>query len=148
MGGRGSSGSRGGGGMTKAQEDARVAELNKTDKFRYHATTEKALSGIKENGLQPSRGMYGDGVYFAESPTKATNWADASTGGKVVLRVDNRSLVKAGYGEFKGDQGWTESAISSKSIEVKASNGKWIPISDAVVSYNRGQASVIKRPKR
>lgn len=148
MGGRGSAGARGGGGMSKAEEDRRVAELDQIDKYRYHATTERALSGIKEKGLQPSRGMYGDGVYFAESPTKAENWADASTGGKVIMRVDNRTLVKAGYAEFKGDQGWTDTGISSKAIQVKASNGKWISVNDAVVSYNRGQASIIKRPKR
>lgn len=147
-GGRGRSGKTGGGGMTKAEEDKRVAELDKSGHFRYHATTESAISGIKEKGLQPSRGMYGNGVYFAESSDAAQGWAESSTGGKVILRVDNRTLVKAGYGEFKGDQGWTDTGIASSNIQIRTSKGSWIPIKDAVISYNKGTPSIIKRPKR
>ena len=151
MGGRGSAGGKSsGGGMTKAEEDRRVAELDKTDKYRYHATTERAISGIKEKGLQPSRGQYGEGVYFAKSAESAQAWTGStSTGGKIVTRVDNRTLVRAGYDEFKGkeEQGWTDKGISSKNIEVRTSNGKWIPISEAAVQYNRGKASIIKKPR-
>lgn len=137
---------------TKEEYEDRLKKLNQYEKYHYHATTESALKGIKEDGLVPKRGWAGDGVYMAKTAQSAVEWTeDTSTAGKVVIRVKNTFLAKTDYVDFdkkKSGEGVTAFAIPQEQLEVKTFDGKWIPIKDAVVSYMRGVARIIKKPKQ
>ena len=103
--------------MTDAEIEQKYGE------FRYHATTDGAISGISREGLKPHAGHLGDGVYFSPSADKAQEWTDSSTGGKTVLRVKTVKLMREyEYGDIDDTEGSTESkkAIKPELIEIKA----------------------------
>lgn len=137
---------------TKEEYEERLRDLNEFSKYHYHATTQRGFEGIKKDGINPSPGHAGTGVYFAKTEDSAKEWtADTSTGGQIVLRVKNTYLAKTDYMDFdrnKDGEGSTDFKIPIKEVEVKTSNGEWIPIKDAVTSWQRGKPSIIKRPKR
>lgn len=136
---------------TKEEYESRLEELNEYDKYHYHATTVNAISGIKSEGLKPHRGHAGEEVYMAKTKDSALEWAhNTSTGGTVPIRIKNTFLAKTDYLDYDklpDGEGSTSSIIPVKELEVLTSDGKWIPIKDAVVSYSRGVPSVIRRPR-
>lgn len=136
---------------TKQEYQDRLKTLNTFSDYHYHATTESALSGIKSKGIIPKRGHLGDEVYMAKTEESAVKWTTStSTSGQVILRVNNKYLAKTDYMDYdmtKSGEGSTGMTIPAKEVEVKTSNGEWISIKDAVVSYMRGKPNIIKRPK-
>lgn len=136
---------------TKEEYDNRLKELDEFSKYHYHATTVGAVKGIKEEGLLPSEGHFGQGVYMARTEDSAKQWTEGtSTGGNVVIRVKNTYLAKTDYMDIepgKGGEGLSAATIPVKELEVKTAEGKWIPLKDCVVSYRRGKPYIIRRPK-
>lgn len=136
---------------TKEEYEERLDALNEYEKYHYHATTINAINGIKKEGLKPSIGHAGEEIYMAKTKDSALEWTSStSTGGNVAIRVKNTFLAKTDYLDYdhsiKGE-GSTSTTIPLKELEVLASNGKWIPLKDAVVSYMRGIPTIILRPK-
>lgn len=87
------------------QADERETEDEGIIKYQYHATTSKAIVGIAEKGLQPNRGHFGKGVYFADSEEDALEWtAETSTGGKTVLRVSEEYLKNGNFEKFSAQE--------------------------------------------
>lgn len=86
--------------------------------YRYHETSASALKSIEKDGLVPSKGMYGKGVYFSPSIGKGE-----ASGRGLLLRSKVEDLKKNGYSEFS-DEGWTESKIKSSNLEYSKDGGK------------------------
>jgi len=87
--------------------------------YRYHTTSPKAFSSIQKQGLKPSRGMYGKGVYF--SPKVG---AGESSGEGLIIRAKKDTLSKKySYGEFT-DEGWAEKTVMPEDLEYSRNNGK------------------------
>lgn len=137
---------------TEQEYQDRLKELNQFSTYHYHATTVSAISGIRENGLVPSRGHLGEEVYMAKTEESAREWSEStSTGGMVVTRVKNTYLAKTDYSDYdktKNGEGSTSMKIPTSEVQVKTADGKWINIKDAVVSYVNGKPRVVKRPKQ
>lgn len=108
-------------------------DIDRKDGFRYHATRASSLVGIIEKGILPSRGMLGDGVYFALSPKEAVEWTkETSTGGETVLRVALDYLMGKDYEEYSAEEdpyGVAEGLISDKipldQIQIKVGDEWW-----------------------
>lgn len=103
--------------------------LKSSNQYRYHATTNSAISSIATNGLIPNEGQYGDSVYFTKTEKEALDWASQTTGGNRLLRVKLNDLHNFDYDEFP-EQGWTTQPIPSKYIEVKGFDNNWYKIAD------------------
>ena len=126
--------------------------------YRYHATRSSSIVGIIENGLKPNRGMYGKGVYFAQSSEDALEWtAETSTGGKTVLRVALDYLNSNEYQEFSAAedaygmaQGWVTTKVPFDKIEIKVGDDEWWTLSEYAkqrknIVYNRLSPAAQKR---
>jgi len=104
-----------------------IRVIKSSNLYRYHATSEKALPFIEDNGLQPHEGQFGKAVYFASSEEDALGWAEETTGGDSLLRVKLSDLMTLDYQDFP-DQGYTDQVVPSYMIELKATDGKWYPL--------------------
>lgn len=101
--------------------------------YKYHATKRSSIVGIIEQGLKPSKGHVGKGVYFANNAEDALWWtSETSTGGTTLLRVSKEFLLSKGYEEYSAEEsgyGVAEGLINSKvpfdKIEVKVGNDWW-----------------------
>lgn len=136
---------------TREEYEKRLETLNEYEKYHYHATTFNAIRGIKEEGLKPSIGHSGEEVYMAKTKNSALEWTSStSTGGTVVIRVANTFLAQTDYIDYdhniKGE-GSTSATIPLSQLEILTSDGKWIPLKDAVVSYMRGVPTIIRKPR-
>lgn len=136
---------------TREEYEERLETLNEYEKYHYHATTFNAIRGIKEEGLKPSIGHAGEEVYMAKTKNSALEWTSStSTGGTVVIRVANTFLAQTDYIDYdhniKGE-GSTSATIPLSQLEILTSDGKWIPLKDAVVSYMRGVPTIIRKPR-
>lgn len=112
---------------TKPKKTSILPPKTKTIKsepdFRYHETSIKNLDSIKNDGLKPSNGQYGKGVYFAPEPGK-----QEATKVGVIIRVNKDELNKLDYNEFP-EQGWTTKKVSPDVLEYSKDNGKtWNPL--------------------
>lgn len=118
--------STGGGKKVSVDEDA-------NPDYRYHSTSFKNARSIQDDGvLMPStHAQYGKGVYFAPNVEGTKGWTKEENE-QVHLRVKYKTLKeKYEYDEFS-DQGWTENkGVSTKHIEIKVGNQKWVNIDDA-----------------
>jgi hypothetical protein len=100
-------------------------------------TASRALENIKNQGLNPSAGQYGKGVYFAPTEELTRGYGSLE---EVMLRV-NRSKLPKDWQEFP-EQGWTKKNIPKESIEIKI--GKtWEPLS----TQPKGVGGVREYPK-
>lgn len=140
MGGRGSAGARGGG-KRSAEELERIplserknipdAEIEAAfGEYQYHATTGQAVFSIYEQGLKPSRGHAGKGVYFAPTGEDALQWtAETSTGGTTLMRVKTSTLYKNySWGRLDSSESTTEKKIKTKDIEIRTGGGSWMSL--------------------
>lgn len=136
---------------TREEYEERLETLNEYEKYHYHATTFNAIRGIKEEGLKPSIGHAGEEVYMAKTKNSALEWTSStSTGGTVVIRVANTFLARTDYIDYDHDikgEGSTSATIPLSQLEILTSDGKWIPLKDAVVSYMRGVPTIIRKPR-
>lgn len=130
MGNKGaSSGKSGSGAASKSPTEMTNQEIIDTyGEYRYHATTPKSIWGIYDNGLKPNQGHAGKGVYMSPSEIEAVQWAETSTSGKTVLRINTPVLYKQyGFSDIGDGEGLTNSkkAIPSKYIEINV-KGTWM----------------------
>ena len=98
-----------------------VQDLNPPEpSFRYHATGERNVDGIRDLGMIPHEGQYGRGNYFAptEDFTKGYGGPD-----EVTLRID-REKLPPDYDEFP-EQGWTAENVPPESLQFKGKDGVW-----------------------
>ena len=103
-------------------KDAVAAKFGKIDskEFVYHTTSPAAIRGIAKKGLLPRAGQYGRGVYFAPNIAKTGGYGSAEG---AIIRARRDTLPKD-FQEWPGEQGWTETTISSKDLEVSVDGGK------------------------
>ena len=87
--------------------------------YRYHTTSAKALEKIKKEGMTPSAGQYGKGVYFAPDEISTKGYGSSD---EVMIRIKKDKLPKD-YGEFP-EQGWTESNVPPTFLEYKTKGSK------------------------
>jgi hypothetical protein len=110
---------------------------SKGKEFRYHVTSEKSLDKIKKEGLKPSRGQYGKGVYFAPNEKQTGGYGNLE---EIMVRIDKKKLPKD-YDEFP-EQGWTENNVPAKYLEYKKvgeGNDKWKPLKN---DNNKTQSNI------
>ena len=109
----------------------KTKSVQSVNKFRFHETSLKNLESIKKNGLKPTTGQYGKGVYFAPKLGK-----NEVSGNGVILRVDKKYLDDFGYQEWPGEQGWTDSkGVPPKFLQYSNDGGKnWFDLSGKSVS--------------
>ena len=92
--------------------------------YVFHTTSPNNLEGISKNGLKPSAGVFGRGVYFA--PTIEQTGGYGSSEG-ALLRINKTQLPKS-YQEFS-DQGWTNDVVKPDKLDVSLDAGKtWKPL--------------------
>lgn len=110
---------------------SKVAVPKKTDDFRYHTTSEAALNKIIKDGqMKPANGQYGKGVYFAPTIEKTGGYGSSEG---VMIRASKEKLKKYNYGEWDGEQGWTDDAVPTDIIEYSQDGGKtWTAIKSAL----------------
>lgn len=132
MGGRGSSGGKNQDPLDKIRNQ----------EYQYHATTGRAVFSIYEEGLKPSRGHAGKGIYFAPSEKEALDWtATSSTGGTTLLRVKTSALEKKyGWGVLDASESTADKKISSKDIEIRTGGGNWISMKEYAEKYHHSYA--------
>lgn len=110
--------------FSKKPIDTAITHSVAMDNFVYHTTSPQALESIKKNGLKPSSGQYGKGVYFAPTIEETGGYGSAKG---AMIRV-NRSNLPKDFQEFP-DQGWTPSTVPKESVEYSIDNGKtWNPV--------------------
>lgn len=89
------------------------------ENYRYHTTSVKNIENIKKQGLKPSTGQYGKGVYFA--PTIEQTGGYGSPEG-LMIRI-KKTDIPSGYQEFT-EQGWINTNIKSDKLEFSKDGGK------------------------
>lgn len=132
MGGRGSSGGKNQDPLDKIRNQ----------EYQYHATTGRAVFSIYEEGLKPSRGHAGKGVYFAPDEKGALDWtATSSTGGTTLLRVKTQTLKdKYEWGVLDNLESTADKKIASKDIEIRTTGGDWISMKEYAEKYHHSYA--------
>lgn len=110
-------------GSFKAPQRIIEGEVVKSN-YRYHSTSPKALESIRNQGLKPSRGQYGKGVYFAPDIEGTKGWGSEEG---VLMRTKKSELPKD-YQEFD-EQGWTSKTVPPDALEVSTDGGKtWMSL--------------------
>ena len=112
------------------------------DDYVYHTTSPKNLESIKKQGLKPTEGQYGRGVYFA--PTEVKTGGYGSSEG-VMTRV-NRKNLPDDFQEWPGEQGWTNNTIPPEAIEYKKPGESWKPLVPESESY-RSVGEILENKK-
>ena len=108
--------------------------------YRYHTTSPKNLERIAKEGLNPSEGQYGRGVYFAPTIEKTGGYGSAEG---AMIRVKRGDLPKD-YDEFP-EQGWTEKNVSPEKLEVSVDGGKsWKPLQSPTTLGKKSSPAVGK----
>ena len=116
----------------------------KKDSFVYHETSKANLKKIQEEGLIPSKGMYGKGVYFSPK----VGGGEASARG-LLVRAKRGEIEKIGFNDF-GDEGWTEKNVSSKVLEFSSDGGKtWFKstsdLGEKVAILENGRTKIVRQ---
>jgi len=113
--------------------------------FRYHETSPKNLDSIMRNGLRPSEGQYGKGVYFSDPSGVGKQMADSEG---MLVRIKRKNLDDT-YQEWERpdgsvEQGWTEKEVPSEMVDVSLDGGKtWFDSMD----YLRSPGDYKPQPK-
>lgn len=130
------------------------------ERYQFHATKSSSLTGIAENGLKPSAGHVGKGVYMADTEEDALEWtAETSTGGKMVLRVPEKFLEDGDYEKWAADEtgyGIAESVfkgtIPLEYIQIKVNdNGDeddWWSLAQYIKNSKRRYSMLSKKAQR
>lgn len=107
----------------------KLANMNKEGEYRYHGTSVNNLEKIGKQGLLPSsRGMAGQGVYFAYNMQDARDWGkEQAVGNIVTLRVANTYLANTSYEDVDDIQGVSPDKVPASAIEIRQA-GKWVPL--------------------
>lgn len=113
--------------------------------YQYHSTQEKSLKGIIEEGIKPSEGHVGKGVYFADSVDDAKEWtSETSTGGTTVLRVNEEFLKEKGLEKYGADESGYDIAesvyagvVPLSQIEIKVGDDEWWSLAQYANQHKR-----------
>lgn len=135
----------GGRGVSIGKSAGKAVNEDANPNYLYHSTSHEAFESIQYDGLKKStRGQLGKGVYFADNVESTKGWTSESKEA-VHLRVSKEAL-RAKYGvEEWGDQSIARKGISAADIEVKASDGSWIKVDNAIQAWETKKKATISK---
>ena len=115
-------------GNIKQTGSAILPENLSKGEYLYHTTSPDRIAKISKEGMKPSIGQYGKGVYFAPD-IESTKGYGSPEG--AMIRIKKTSMPK-GFQEFP-DQSWVNKNIPAKYLEVSMDEGlTWKPITQSV----------------